>query len=505
MTFEIPGYKIEGIIAQGGMAAVYRAKDTRNGRIVALKQILPHAAQDPEFLKRFNHEVRIHSQLKHPNILELHEFGTGPLYYIVMEFIDGGPLKLLIERSHKFPFELALYAALEILNGLSCAHKNGIIHRDIKPQNVLINRLGQVKIGDFGISKTAAMTKLTQTGNVIGTPAYMSPEQAFGEEMDPRSDIFSTGVVLYEMLCGQNPFMTDNPAKSMRLIVDHTPPPVFDLDPLIPPACDRILERMLVKNRDHRIPTAEAAAKAIQDLLDSLELKNLPQAFYSFLFTPQPYLEQRRQFHFRRHFDHAKTLVTANAASEAVLWELFQAQQLAPEHQETRSLLTELTQKTGYKLEKAGPRPKAQELEAKLAQDPLNIATLLHLAKFHKLEKNFLDMMKVFFRLRSVDVQDPYMAAQIAALVGKGEAAQGEGGGPRPSQPSSGAIAGPMSSGAVPARGSSGVLPAPKVPAREVSALLGEAPPPRYPPLVVAGAVISALSFLTGLLMFLSN
>jgi serine/threonine protein kinase len=474
------------------MAVVYRARDTRNGRPVAIKQILPHAAQDPEFLKRFQHEVRIHSQLKHPNVLELYEFGAGPDYYLTMEFVDGGPLSMLLGRTPKFPFEIALFAAREVLNGLACAHQNGIVHRDVKPQNVLINRMGQIKVGDFGISKTAAMTKLTQTGNVIGTPAYMSPEQALGEELDARSDVFSTGVVLYEMLAGKNPFMTDNPAKSMRLIVDHKPPPLFDADPLVPVACDRIVERMLQKNRDHRIPTAEAAAKAIQEVIDSLELKNLPQAFYSFLFTPQPYLEQRKQLQFRRHFDLAKTLITSDASNEAVLWELFQAQQIAPENQETRSLLTQVTQKTGYRLEKAGARPKAQELEAKLQQDPTNIATLLHLAKFHKLEKNFVDMMKYFFRLRGIEVQDPYMAAQIAALVGK--ASEGQPAAPPQQRPASAAV--PPSG-----RASSSALP---VQARPLPVVLGEKPESKVPPLVIAGGILSVVSFLAGLLMLLS-
>ena len=197
-----PGFELKRLLARGGMAAVWAAVDTRTGRPVALKRILPEVAEDPEFRSRFVHEVQLHSQLKHPNVLELLEFGSAGELYLSMELIDGGTLRTVLDNLGRLPPELALFVAAETLEGLSCAHERGIVHRDVKPQNVMVTRAGAVKVADFGISKTSQMTRLTQTGSVIGTPAYMSPEQATASGLDARSDLFSVGVMLHESLTG---------------------------------------------------------------------------------------------------------------------------------------------------------------------------------------------------------------------------------------------------------------------------------------------------------------
>ncbi len=508
MTFQLPGYVIDGMIAQGGMAVVYRAREAKTNRPVALKLILPHAAQDPEFISRFRHEVHIHSQLKHPNILEIFEVGAGPHYYIAMELVDGGPLRMVMDRTPKFPPEVAVFVAREILNGLASAHARGIVHRDMKPQNVLINRKGEVKVSDFGISKTAGMTKLTATGSVIGTPAYMSPEQALGQPIDARSDVFSAGVVLYEMLAGANPFMTENPATSMRRIVDMVPPRLFDTDPLIPVECDRTVERMIAKSPALRYQEAQIASDALSALLQAITAGNPRDAFLEFLYRPKEYLEARSRKLFELHSGRARSLLSSGAASdEVVLWELYQAGLLMPDHANTRVLMTQISQKAGYRVEPAEPKGKAQELETRLKQEPDNPALLLQLAKLYKLEKDYVRMMRAFFRLKTLDIQDPYVSGQVAALVARPGATQvlaaTDGGGPPGALPRPSPARPPAGPGPGISRPS---LEAEKNPAKpDQEAPVTVKSKPRVPPLVILGATVSILSTVTGLLMLLAR
>src|SRR5215470_2867686 len=203
-------YRLERRLAVGGMAEVWLAADQRSGRPVAIKKILPQIATDEAFLERFFHEIRIQIALKHKNVVEL--LDCSPVQdnaYIVMEYVDGGSLHALREKVGAFPWEIALYAVEEALYGLGAAHKKGIVHRDVKPHNIMWKRDGEVKIADFGISQADHLTRLTSTGMVVGTPAHMSPEQARGEMLDLRSDVFSMGTVLYELLTGTNPFVAD--------------------------------------------------------------------------------------------------------------------------------------------------------------------------------------------------------------------------------------------------------------------------------------------------------
>ncbi|HKC23236.1 MAG TPA: serine/threonine-protein kinase, partial [Thermoanaerobaculia bacterium] len=189
-------YRLERRLAIGGMAEVWLAQDQRDGRAVAIKKILPQISTDQAFLERFFHEIRIQIALKHRNVVELLDCSPAPHNaYIVMEYVDGGSLQTLTEKAGRFPWEVALYVAEEALRGLSAAHRKGIVHRDVKPHNIMWKRDGAVKIADFGISQAEHLTRLTVTGMVVGTPAHMSPEQAKGEVLDPRSDLFSIGTV----------------------------------------------------------------------------------------------------------------------------------------------------------------------------------------------------------------------------------------------------------------------------------------------------------------------
>lgn len=417
------GYEVRNVIARGGMAVVYRAFDPGAGRDVAVKRILPEAAEDPEFLDRFKHEVRIHSQLSHPNVLSLFGFGVSAEgSFIAMELADGGSLRDLVDRSGPLPPEAVLFLGREVLRGLAAAHAKGIVHRDMKPQNVLLTREGGVKVADFGISKSPQMTRLTQTGSVVGTPSYMSPEQALARPLGPASDLFSTGVMLYECLSGKNPFETDNPATTLRQILDLVPPSLFEVDPTIPAEVELLVERLLAKDAGKRPATAEAAAAEVDALLGTLADEPPAEGFRKLMADPELAIEVRAERRSRRHLETARALLASGKASdEVLLWEAYLAHRHRPESGEARALLEDLALRTGYRLGVAAPSPKIAELEARLSRDLDSPGLLLQLAKLSRLERDFVRTMRFFLRLRALPIDDPYVRTQVASLVARAE------------------------------------------------------------------------------------
>jgi hypothetical protein len=402
------------------MAAVYAAVDTRAGREVALKRILPEVAEDPEFRSRFVHEVRLHSQLRHPNVLELFEFGEGAELYLAMELIDGGTLRTVLDNLGKLPPELALFVTAETLKGLSCAHERGIVHRDVKPQNVMVTRAGAVKVADFGISKTSQMTRLTQTGSVIGTPAYMSPEQATATRLDARSDLFSVGVMLYEALTGSNPFLTDNPATTLRRIVDEEAPSLFLRDPSIPVGVEVLCERLLRKHPEARFASAAAAAKAAEAEGAALGAADAAALFRSFISAPGPWLAARAARLAKESLSRAKGLASSGAASpEVLLWSAVLAVSDDPKGADARTLYGEALRTSGYRVERGPARGRVAELEARLREEADDPALLLQAAKAAKVERDFLRLMRWFLRLRRMPIDDPYVLGQLSALVAR--------------------------------------------------------------------------------------
>ena len=203
----IKDYEIKELIATGGMAAIYRAVDVRTGNTVAIKILHGHLAQDKDFITRFEREAQAAANLKHENIIDIFGYGEAAgVYYIAMEYIEGKSLKELINSVKFTPHDIALAIVYEICQGIEHAHQKGVVHRDLKPANILVNKEGKVKITDFGLAQAQDLTSITVTGAIVGTPAYMSPEQAAGRKIDTRSDIFSLGVVVYEMVTGAKPF-----------------------------------------------------------------------------------------------------------------------------------------------------------------------------------------------------------------------------------------------------------------------------------------------------------
>src|SRR5262245_6650264 len=257
-------YELEQKIGEGGMARVYRGRDLRLNRRIAVKVLHSHYASDPGFLQRFHHEAQAAANLRHSNIVDVYDVGLdGDTHYIVMEYVDGSDLKTLLARGGPLPIDQAVAIAEAVASGLSAAHRVGLVHRDIKPQNIIVGPGGQVKITDFGIAKSALSTAMTETGVTFGTADYISPEQALGQAATPRSDIYSLGVTLYEMLTGRLPFSGESSIAVAMQHVGEEPPPLRMLNPRIPPALEALTLRAMSKDPDDRPATAQEFARLL--------------------------------------------------------------------------------------------------------------------------------------------------------------------------------------------------------------------------------------------------
>lgn len=268
-------YELGSVLGRGGMAEVYIAQDTRLGRTVAVKTLRADLARDPSFQARFRREAQSAASLNHPAIVAVYDTGEDyvdqvSIPYIVMEYVDGSTLRELLHSGRKLLPERTLEMTVGILQALEYSHRAGIVHRDIKPANVMLTRTGQVKVMDFGIARAmgdAGMT-MTQTAAVIGTAQYLSPEQAKGEQVDARSDLYSTGCLLYELLTVRPPFIGDSPVAVAYQHVREEPQAPSNFDAEITPSMDAIVLKALVKDPDYRYQSADEMRADIEACLD---------------------------------------------------------------------------------------------------------------------------------------------------------------------------------------------------------------------------------------------
>jgi hypothetical protein len=258
-------YRIISPVGEGGMAAVYRAYQPSFDRMVALKVLPPQLALQPEFVARFNREARVIAKLVHPHILPVYDFGHAQGYtYLVMPFVQGCTLAQLI-ASGPLPLPRLTTILTQLADALDYAHARGVVHRDIKPANVLLDQTGHCLLTDFGLAQVMEeATRFTRPGEAIGTPAYMSPEQACGEKVDQRSDIYSLGVVLFEMATGRVPYAADTPVATVMKHIHDPLPSARALNPALPEAVDHVIGQAMAKDPAARFATAGQMAAALQ-------------------------------------------------------------------------------------------------------------------------------------------------------------------------------------------------------------------------------------------------
>jgi len=276
-------YIIEEMLGRGGMSTVYKARDPNLRRIVAVKLIHAHLSDDPRFVTRFEEEATAIAQLRHPNIIQVFDFNSdGETYYMVMEYVPGETLQERLHRMHnvgrQLPAQDAIRYSIQVSDALNYAHKRGMIHRDVKPANIMLDVQDQAILMDFGIVKLIGSERHTATGAVVGTAMYMSPEMIRGESPDARADIYSMGVALYEMVNGEAPFKADS---AMTLMMMHLHDPIPDLRtlrPEVPEDLVQVIEKALQKDRADRYPSAAAMEATLRQVFDRLSGGSTPAA-----------------------------------------------------------------------------------------------------------------------------------------------------------------------------------------------------------------------------------
>jgi serine/threonine-protein kinase len=266
-------YEVEELVGTGGMSSVYRARDTLLERLVALKVLHPHYSDDAEYVERFRREARSVAQLSHPHIVTVIDRGEDDgQQFIVFEYVDGENLKQLLARTGPLPARRALELAIEIADALTFAHEHGLVHRDVKPQNVLVSADGDAKVTDFGIARSLDVEHgVTQTGTVLGTSNYLSPEQASGKPTTPSTDVYSLGVVLYELLTGEVPFPGENFVAVAMKHLHEQPPDVLEQRPDISMRLAAAVDRALEKDPALRFPSMDQFARELRQCLAELD------------------------------------------------------------------------------------------------------------------------------------------------------------------------------------------------------------------------------------------
>jgi len=281
-------YKLVQYLGYGAMARVYKAFHTELRRYAAIKVLHPHFSSDPDFLLQFKAEAQNLARLRHPNIVQVYDASVAGNYpYLVMEFIDGITLKFLIEEYREKRVRIPLIRALRTIYSvglaLAYAHQRNIIHRDVKPSNIMIEESGRVVLADFGLAKLTTRRSDTETGTIKGTPAYMAPEQALGRASNPRSEIYSLGVIFYELLTGRQPYSDENPlAIAMKHVSDPLIPPRAVV-PEIPEEVEKIVIRAMIKNPNERYSTAKEFLQDLTKVRLKIKTARLPTASLSSL------------------------------------------------------------------------------------------------------------------------------------------------------------------------------------------------------------------------------
>jgi serine/threonine protein kinase len=264
-------YEILGKLGEGAMGVVHRAHDHALGRVVALKMLSAELGGDEELQVRFAREAEAIGRLSHPNIVSVYDLGESEGHlYMAMELLEGDDLRALMERKVEVPLADRVRIMAQICDGLGYAHSRGVVHRDVKPANIVVTTAGKVKVLDFGLARIATRETITRVGIILGTPDYMSPEQASGLPLDHRTDIFSAGAVFYEFLCREKPFRGKTLHSVLYQIISDQPDPLMTRVPELPARLCAVVHRLLVKDREERYQTLEEAGRDLMQIHDAL-------------------------------------------------------------------------------------------------------------------------------------------------------------------------------------------------------------------------------------------
>ncbi len=434
----LPRFHVRGVLGRGGMATVYLADDRGaddrgaddrgaddsgaagepRGTQVALKLMEPHLADDATFVERFRREVRATSSIDHPNVVRTFDAGLeGDTLYMASEYVDGGTLRDLLVGTGPMPVALVAPILLQALRGLAHAHDRGIVHRDLKPANLLLSTSGVVKVGDFGVAKSQSDNTLTQSGMLFGTPAYMSPEQAFGKPLDGRSDLFSLATLAYELLTGRNPFHHENMSTSLLLVSKVSARPLFEVCPTLPPLLEAVLSRMMERDRGLRFPDAHAAADALEPLVGAIRAHH-GDVVRDAVRAPREQALRLLRAQAEAELRLAQVLLAASEprAREAA-FRLFKSQRLDADNPASASFLRQLCQTHGFTFD-LEPDDKIRELEDALAKKPDSPALLRRGAELLLARHNLLGAVVWMRRYARAQPGDLHMAHALASILG---------------------------------------------------------------------------------------
>ncbi len=266
----LAGYRIEAQLGRGGMGVVYRAVHERLGRTAALKVLSPELAQDEEYRVRFVRESQLAASLEHPNVLPVYDAGeTEDVLYLAMRYVDGSDLREVLRQEGSLTPERTLELIAQVASALDAAHEAGLVHRDVKPANILIDRTGRVFLSDFGVAKRTGGTQLTRTGSFLGSVDYCSPEQIEGKSLDGRADVYALGCVLYQCLTGQPPYERETEVAVIHAHLSEPAPAVTTVRPDLPRSLDGVVVTAMAKHPEVRFQTAGAIAGALRAALDT--------------------------------------------------------------------------------------------------------------------------------------------------------------------------------------------------------------------------------------------
>ncbi|MCK4667903.1 serine/threonine protein kinase, partial [Candidatus Dependentiae bacterium] len=357
----IKNFEVLEQIGQGGTATIYKGIQKSLDRYVVIKELHPHLVTNENFITRFDREAKASALLNHENIVQIIDFGKEDnSFFIALEFIDGGSLKDLKDKTAKFPLEITLFIISEVAKGLEHAHSKGIVHRDIKPGNVMITSEGKVKLTDFGLAQAKQFTSVTVTGSLIGTPAYMSPEQAAGKKVTQQTDIFSLGVMFYEMAAGVKPFDGENYTSVITKILSYKPKFVYEINETVPKEISDIVMKTLEKDLEKRYLHVSELLDDIQKFMEKHNLYFTSKDLNKFIKDPNGYTLKLKEKQAKDHI--AKGMYYMNIGGEKIedaITEFELALVLDPDNSEIESKIINL-KKQRDEIQKRASVPKVK-------------------------------------------------------------------------------------------------------------------------------------------------